>query len=85
LCRKRAVFSDAELSEQWRYRRNNPPFIVNFLYAYSLPKKPNMKKLIEMGVIADIKSAPRGFMTITKKNVTDILRASQTDANIAVD
>ena len=39
LCRKRSVFTDKELSEQWNYNRNSRPFIVVFLSAYSLPKR----------------------------------------------
>jgi hypothetical protein len=85
LCRKRTVFTDAELSKHWNYNQNNRPFIVNFLYAYSLPKRINMKRLIELGVIPDIESAPRGFTRITLQNLRDILKESQSDEGIVVD
>jgi hypothetical protein len=85
LCRKRTVFTDVELSKHWNYNRNNRPFIVNFLYAYSLPKRINMKRLIELGVIPDIDSAPRGFTRITLQNLRDILEESQSDEGIVVD
>ena len=85
LCKKRTVFSNDELSAQWNYKRNYRPFIVNFLYAYSFPKRINMQRLIEIGVIADINSAPRGFKAITVQNFRDILRECQVNENIAVD
>jgi len=85
LCRKRSVFSDEELSSHWNFRRNNRPFIVNFLYAYSFPKRINMKKLIDMGVITDVNSAPRGFERITVQNFKDILRESKANESIIID
>jgi len=50
LCRKRSVFSDEELKKHWNYNPNDRPFIVNFLYVASYPKRPNLKWLIENGV-----------------------------------
>jgi hypothetical protein len=85
ICRKRSVFSDEELSAHWNYRKNNRPFVVNFLYSYSFPKRINMKRLIEIGVIPDVNSAPRGFERITNSNFNDILRECQADENIVVD
>ena len=85
LCRKRTVFSDAELREQWNYRPRNRPFIVNFLYTYSLPKRPNLKRLLELGVIRSIEAVPQGFEPITVQNLRDILRESQADEGLAVD
>jgi len=84
LCRKRSVFDDQELSRFWNYRRNNRPFIVNFLYAYSLPKRPNMERLIDMGVLRNVDDAPRGFRQITAQNLRDILEESDADDDIAV-
>jgi hypothetical protein len=85
LCRKRSVFSDKELREQWRYSRANPPFTVDFLYAYSFPRRPNMASLVENGVIPDVKSAPRGFERISIEQFETILRLSNTDPRIIVD
>ena len=85
LCRKRSVFSDEELRKHWRHKPSNRPFIVNFLYLYSLPKRPNLKSLIEMGIIKDIHSAPRGFEQITTKQFNLILEASKTDESFIVD
>ncbi len=63
ICRKRTALTDEELSAYWnRYRRK--PFVVNFLYAYSFPNRPNMKRLIELGVLKGKDDAPRGFKEI---------------------
>jgi len=85
LCRKRSVFTDAELREQWRYAPYRQPFIVEFLYAYSFPRRPNMAALIEHGVIRDISSAPRGFERISREQFETILRLSETDLRLIVD
>jgi predicted nucleic acid-binding protein len=85
LCRKRSVFSDRELQAQWQYRSSSRPFIVDFLYAYSFPKRPNMAELIKHGVIRDINSAPRGFERINREQFETILRLSACDPCIVVD
>ena len=85
LCGKRSVFTDEELSEQWNFNKRYRPFVVNFLYTYSFPKKVIMQKLIEIGVISGIDGAPRGFTQISVKNLRDILRECQADESIAVD
>jgi len=85
LCRKRSVFTDEELSKHWNFHKINRPFIVNFLYTCSFPKKINMQELIEMGVIPSVNDAPRGFMQISIKNLMDIVRKCQVDESIIVD
>jgi hypothetical protein len=85
LCRKRSVFTDQELSAHWNYRPGDRPFIVGFLYAYSLPKRPNMKELIENGIIRNVDSAPRGFEQITAAQFTKIVELSKADTRIVVD
>jgi len=84
LCRKRSVFPDTELAKQWNRYTPNRPFIVNFLYVYSFPKRVNRQKLFEMGVISDLYKGPRGFTQISAKNLKDILIESQTDESIVV-
>lgn len=81
LCRKRSVFSNEELINQWNYSQNKP-FIVNFLYSYSFPHRINMKELIELEIIRDIESAPRGFEKISKKDFEKILAETNTDKNL---
>lgn len=85
LCRKRSVFSDAELREQWNYGRGSRPFIVGFLYAYSLPRRPTLKELIDNGIVRDIESAPRGFERITGEQFSKVLELSKADLRIIVD
>jgi hypothetical protein len=85
LCRKRSVFSDAELSKQWNEKPNNRPFIVGFLYAYSFPRRPNMKELIDNGIIRNVGSAPRGFEQITSVQFDKILELSKTNMRVIVD
>jgi len=85
LCRKRSVFTDEQLANQWRFRRTSRPFIVNFLYVHSFPKRINLPKLIELGVISGVNDAPRGFRYITVNNLKDILRECQSNESIAVD
>ncbi|HPM47869.1 MAG TPA: PIN domain-containing protein [bacterium] len=84
-CRKRSVFKDLELSEYWNYSESNRPFIVNFLYTYSFPRRINLAKMIELGIIKDIESAPRGFQKITKQQFETILKETGTDESIIVD
>lgn len=83
-CRQRSVFSDHQLRQHWNYRSNDRPFVVNFLYSYSFPKRPNMEALIKNGVIRDINSAPRGFERITLSQFKTILRLSETDPRLIV-
>jgi hypothetical protein len=84
ICRKRSIFDDDELKKHWNYNTRYRPFVVNFLYLYSFPKRPNMQKLIEMGVIKDIHSAPRGFEQITQEQFEKILEASETNESFII-
>ncbi|TGK17595.1 PIN domain-containing protein [Leptospira stimsonii] len=84
LCRRRSVFSDEDLKKHWDYMPTFRPFIVNFLYTYSFPKRPNLQRLIELNVIADINSVPRGFFKISDKNFADIIKETGTDESIIV-
>jgi len=86
LCRKRSVFPDEELRQQWETApMTNKPFIVNLLYAYSFPKRINMKRLIELGVIKDIYSAPRGFEVLPDESFSKIIKETGTDERVVVD
>jgi len=85
LCRKRTFFKQEELLAFWKRYPKIKPFVVEFLYAYSLPKRPNLARLIELGVIADINSAPRGFTKISLDNLQAILNDSKSDESIVVD
>jgi hypothetical protein len=79
------VFSDKELRDQWNYAKGSRPFIVGFLYAYSLPKRPTLKELIDNGIVRNIESVPRGFEQITQDQLAKILSLSQADPRAIVD
>lgn len=76
LCKKRSVFTDEELKAHWNYNERQRPFIVNFIYAHSFRKRPNMEWLINNGVLSGIEGAPRGFMEISRENFTKIAKYS---------
>ncbi|MDT7543624.1 MAG: hypothetical protein QOE33_3528 [Acidobacteriota bacterium] len=84
LCRPRSVFSKEELIKWWDWSKNNRPFVVNFLYAYSFPKRINMQRLIEISVIQDVQSAPRGFELLSPSSFDLILKETSTDGRIVV-
>ena len=84
-CRKRSIFTDDELRKHWNYNKSLRPFIVNFLYVYSFPKRINLKRLIELNIIQDIDSAPRGFQKITTAQFYKIIKETMTDESIIVD
>ncbi|HEY5583242.1 MAG TPA: PIN domain-containing protein [Ruminiclostridium sp.] len=85
LCRRRSVFTDKELRDQWNYNRNNRPFIVNFLYTYSFPRLINMEKLIQMEIISDVNSAPRGFCKISQNQFLSIIKETSSNENLIID
>lgn len=83
LCRKRSVFTDAQLKEHWNYNPKWRPFIVNFLYVYSFPKRPNRKDLIDLGIFAG-HYAPRGFDRISREGFEQIIKSSLTNESFIV-
>jgi hypothetical protein len=85
LCRKRSVFTDKELRGWWDYKKFNRPFIVGFLYAYSFPRRPTLKELIDNGIVRDVTSVPRGFERITADQFSTIISLSKTNPRIIVD
>ena len=82
LCRKRSVFSDTQLKEHWDYNPRSRPFVVNFLYVHSFPKRPNLEALQLHGIIS---TAPRGFDEISNKAFATLLKISNADERIIVD
>lgn len=74
-CKKRSVYSDQELIAQWQYSKVKP-FVVNFIYAYSFKKRPNLQWLHETGIIPDINNMPRGFSEITRDEFKAIAKYS---------
>lgn len=85
ICRGKTVLSDKELENYWNKFTTNKPFVLNFLYILSLKKRPNLKSLIEAGVIEDSMNMPRGIFEISKEKFEKILKLSNTNENIIVD
>ncbi len=84
LCRGRSLFSNDELREWWNRHGGYKPFIINFLYAYSLPKRPILNDLLDIGIYSDIRNMPRGFTKITKQQFKAIIKEAQVDSSIIV-
>lgn len=82
LCRRRSVFGDEKLAEHWNYDQANRPFVVNFLYLYSFPKRMNLDALQDAGVI---ESAPRGFEPLTNDQFHTLLGGSNVDRRLTLD
>lgn len=86
LCRKRSIFTDAELKEWWNYNPRNRPFIVNFLYTDTFPMpKVNLRKLIDMKIIASVDDAPRGFVQIKNDKFEEFLKEARANESYIVD
>lgn len=81
LCRKRSVFTDEDLAKQWNYRPSSRPFVVNFLYVHSFPRRPNLKELKEASVIVD---APRGFELLSDAAFQTLLHITNADERLVV-
>lgn len=81
LCRKRSVFSDADLKRHWDYKPYLRPFVVNFLYVHSLPKRPNLATLKQEGIIVE---APRGFEEISDTGFAKLIEISNADKRLIV-
>lgn len=83
LCRKRSVFDNAGLRAFWNYRRNNRPFIVNFLYLDSFPMpKVNLARLRASNII---QNAPRGFEPLTNEQFNEILNLARANESYIID
>jgi hypothetical protein len=84
LCGKRSVFTPQELLEWWNYKPRYRPFIVNFLYAYSFPRRINLKRLIELHIIPNIDSVPQGFEKISVEQFRLIVKETNTNESLIV-
>jgi len=82
LCRKRSVFTDGDLKKHWDYWPNLRPFVVNFLFVHSLPKRPNLALLKQENIIAE---APRGFEEISDAAFSKLIEISNANKRLIVD
>lgn len=83
-CRKASVFPEKELHKMWQHK-NKRPLALQFLYVYSFPHRINMARLIELGILAGIKDAPRGFRPISTEQFNLILKETRSDESFIVD
>ncbi len=83
-CRKASVYPEKELHEMWQYKENRP-LALQFLFVYSFPHRINMARLIDLGILAGINDAPRGFCPISTEQFTLILKETRSDESFIVD
>lgn len=79
-CNRRTMISKEDLQSKWWNKFPTlKPFVINFLYAHSLPTpKPTLKNLIELGIFADPMSLPKGFAKLTDKQFNDLINFAYT-------
>lgn len=86
LCKKTTVFSEKDLRRGWEAPdKKMKPFIVNFLFSYSFPKRLILQALLDLEIILDIRNMPRGFHQITDDQFHLIVQHTETDENLIVD
>lgn len=74
-CNRRTMISKEDLKTKWwdrfpKYR----PFVINFLYAHSLPTpKPTLNDLIKLKIFSDPMSLPKGFAKLTNAQFSDLI------------
>lgn len=74
-CNRRTMISKEDLKSKWWDRfPNYKPFVINFLYAHSLPTpKPTLNDLINLKIFADPMSLPKGFAKLTNEQFNDLI------------
>ena len=76
------MFTDAELRKYWEFGSSRP-FVVNFLFVYSLPKRPTLEKLDGIKFVrAD--NVPRGFARVSDESFEKLLEISHADTSFVV-
>lgn len=83
LCGKRSVFSTEELKKHWNYNVKLRPFVVDFLYVYSFPKRINRERLLQLKIQA-LSVPPRGFTRISLDDFKKIVKETGTDESIII-
>lgn len=83
LCRKRSVYDNEAIRDQWNFRPENRPFVVNFLYLDSFPApKVNLKKLRDLQIMQE---APRGFVPLSDDQFYQILKEARANEDHFID
>lgn len=75
-CFRRTMIPKEELRTKWWDKKGNyRPFIINFLYAFSLPTpKPTLKNLIDLGIYKSPMDLPKGFTELDKDQFERIVK-----------
>ncbi|HAM98486.1 MAG TPA: hypothetical protein DCQ26_07720 [Marinilabiliales bacterium] len=74
-CNRRTMISKEDLRTNWWNKfPNYKPFIINFLYAHSLPTpKPTLNDLIDLKIFKDPMSLPKGFAKLTNEQFDNLI------------
>ena len=69
------MISKEDLKTKWWDRFSKyKPFVINFLYAHSLPTpKPTLYDLIKLKIFEDPMSLPKGFAKLTTDQFNDLI------------
>lgn len=54
ICQKRTVLTEKELQQYWERNPRNRPFVINFLYAFSLKKRMTLKQMLDKQIIPNM-------------------------------
>lgn len=84
-CKNRSALNESKLLEFWNYNPYNRPFLINFLYVYSFPKRMNLKQLINLGIIKNIDDAPRGLKKIDRSEFEKIINETESKQDFIID
>jgi hypothetical protein len=84
ICKNRTFFKPEEINSFWDRYATIKPFVVEFLYAYSLPRRPNLEQLVELGIISGYDDVPRGFSKITLNQLHLLLKACNGNKGLIV-
>jgi predicted nucleic acid-binding protein len=86
-CRKRSVFDDNGLKEQWNWIPERRPFIINFLYSHSFPtgERINRQKLLDLKILTGERGEIRGLKQISRSQFDVILEETHTNESLIVD
>lgn len=81
-CNNRSVFPPEELTKWWNDKPRSRPFVVNFLYIMSFPKRLNLCTLTESNIIS---IQPRGFEPLSDDAFNRLLELSNANKRYLVD
>ena len=84
VCKNRTFFKPEQIGAFWDRYSTIKPFVVEFLYAYSLPRRPNLERLVDLGIIAGYGAVPRGFSKISPNQLHLLLKESNGNEGLIV-